>query len=302
MKIGLIDVDGHNFPNFALMKISAYHKLQGDIVEWASPLFDEYDIVYKSKIFTFSPDENYPWKGKVIKGGTGYDIKSKLPEEIENCRELDYSIYPNCDYSIQFFSRGCIRKCPFCLVNEKEGLIHSVTPHSLNPNGKHIEVLDNNFFANPHWREAVDYLEATGQYIKFHGVDVRIMTDEMAQSLARLKMKESIHIAWDLPNVDITKGLEILQRHISPNKVVCYVLIGFNSTFEQDLYRVRKLKEMKVKKPFVMIYRDYANPKPPTQQQKDFARWVNRSQLFHTMDFEDYSPRKGFYCREYLKK
>lgn len=128
------------------------------------------------------------------------------------------------------------------------------------------------------------------------------MTDEMAQSLARLKMKESIHIAWDLPNVDITKGLEILQRHISPNKVVCYVLIGFNSTFEQDLHRVRKLKEMKVKKPFVMIYRDYANPKPPTQQQKDFARWVNRSQLFHTMDFEDYSPRKGFYCREYLKK
>ena len=117
MKIGLVDVDGHNFVNFALMRISAYHKSLGDTVEWVDPIFGGgYDKVYMSKIFTFSPDYPYEFDCEVIKGGTGYDVKSRLPEEIEQSTAMDYSIYPNCDYSIQFFSRGCIRKCPFCLV------------------------------------------------------------------------------------------------------------------------------------------------------------------------------------------
>ena len=110
MRIGLVDVDGHNFPNYALMRISGYHKAKGDEVEWAVPLKNDYDIVYKSKIFTFTPDDMTPWNGKVIKGGTGYDIESKLPAEIEAFLDLDYSIYPQHKYSLQFFSRGCIRK------------------------------------------------------------------------------------------------------------------------------------------------------------------------------------------------
>lgn len=88
--IGLIDVDGHNFPNFALMKISAYHKAKGDQVNWASPLFGAYDLVYKSKIFTFTPDDASPYNCPVIKGGTGYDIRSRLPEEIEPPAALEY--------------------------------------------------------------------------------------------------------------------------------------------------------------------------------------------------------------------
>ena len=175
MRIGLVDVDGHNFPNFALMKISSYHKSLGDEVEWAMPLKNNYDIVYKSKIFTFTNDDMTPWNVKVIKGGTGYDIESKLPKEIEDVEDLDYSIYPQYNFSIQFFSRGCIRKCPFCLVRQKEGYIHEVTPTSLNPNGKHIEVLDNNFFANPSWKESVNWLLEANQKVKLHGVDVRIM-------------------------------------------------------------------------------------------------------------------------------
>lgn len=152
MKIGLIDVDGHHFPNFALMKLSAWHKSKGDIVEWADAMFGNgYDRIYKSKIFTFSPDENSPWTCEVIKGGTGYDIKSQLAPEIEVSSLMDYSLYPQYDYSIQLFSRGCIRHCPFCLVHDKEGGIHPVEPVQLNPNGMHIEVLDNNFFANPEW-------------------------------------------------------------------------------------------------------------------------------------------------------
>lgn len=149
MNIGLIDVDGHNFPNYALMKISAYHKSIGDTVEWADPMFGEYDLVYKSKIFTFTPDNMDVYECKVLKGGTGYDIKSKLPDYIESHTMLDYTIYPQFNFSIQFLSRGCIRRCPFCLVREKEGYIYPVEPLNLNSKGEWIEVLDNNFFANP---------------------------------------------------------------------------------------------------------------------------------------------------------
>lgn len=126
MRIGLVDVDGHNFPNFALMKISAFHKAKGDNVEWAMPMFGQYDRVYQSKIFTFTPDEQTDWRCEVVKGGTGYDIRRGLADEIEASTRMDYSIYPQYPFSIQFFSRGCIRRCPFCLVHDKEGEIHAV--------------------------------------------------------------------------------------------------------------------------------------------------------------------------------
>lgn len=187
--IGLIDVDSHKFPNFALMKISAYHKAKGDICDWAIPIMaQDYDRIYKSKIFSFTPDEATAWPCEVVTGGTGYDIKSKLPPEIEASRLMDYSLYPQYDFSIQFFSRGCIRKCPFCLVRDKEGYISSVEPVDLNPMGKHIEVLDNNFFANPEWRFAVEYLLKTNQKINIHGVDIRIMNEEQAFYLNKLRL------------------------------------------------------------------------------------------------------------------
>ncbi len=300
MRIGLVDVDGHNFPNYALMRISGYHKAKGDDVEWAVPLKNDYDIVYKSKIFTFTPDDLTPWNGDIIKGGTGYNIESKLPPEIEAFLDLDYSIYPQHKYSLQFFSRGCIRKCPFCLVRQKEGYIHEVEPTTLNPNGKHIEVLDNNFFANPNWRKAIDYLLEKNQKVKLHGVDVRIMNEEQAYWLNKLKMEGNIHIAWDLPQLDLTDRLKAMITHIKPSKISCYVLIGFNSTKEQDLHRVRTLKELGIQ-PFVQPYRDFENKRKPTQYEKDFARWANRPQLFTTMDFFDYEPRKGFFGRDYFK-
>ena len=195
-------MDGHNFPNFALMRISAYHKARGDQVEWATT-FNQYDKVMASKVFTFTPDFNYlTLNANVIeKGGTGYNIASRLSDDVENSLLMDYSIYPQYPFSIQFFSRGCIRRCPFCLVREKEGDIQSVEPVELNPMGKWIEVLDNNFFANPEWKYAVDYLLKAKQPIKLHGVDVRIMNEEQAYWLNKLKMKQNIHIAWDLPQL-----------------------------------------------------------------------------------------------------
>lgn len=299
MKIGLIDVDGHNFPNLALMKISAYHKSKGDDVEWYS-IFNHYDYVYMSKVFTFSPDYLYPVTSmNVIKGGTGYDITSRLPEEIEIC-DADYSIYPQHNFSIQFFSRGCIRNCPFCLVRKKEGKIQSSRIMSLNPKGKHIEVLDNNFFANPNCREAVEYLNSTNQYVNLHGVDVRIMDKEQAIALNSMNLKgSSIHIAWDNPKDDIIPQLKEMLKYVKKYKISCYVLIGYWSTYEQDYERVMKLAELGVD-PFVQPYRDFGNKRIPTQYEKDFASWVNKKQRFKAFDFSDFQPRKGFYCREYL--
>ena len=156
MKIGLIDVDGHNFPNIALMKIASWHRQQGDTAEWAFP-FEPYDRIYMSKVFTFTPDDLTAYQCPDIRrGGTGYDIKSRLPDEIDRHTGLAYDLYPQHEFSVQFYSRGCIRHCPFCLVHDKEGKIHAVEPMEWNPRAKWIEVLDNNFFAGPRWREAVE--------------------------------------------------------------------------------------------------------------------------------------------------
>lgn len=301
-KIGLIDVDGHNFPNYALMKISAYHKSLGDSVEWADPLFGiHYDIIYKSKIFSFSEDIPYFFNAdNIICGGTGYDIKSTLPPHIENFKQLDYSIYPQYNFSLQFFSRGCIRHCPFCIVHDKEGYIHPVQPLNLNPNGKWIEVLDNNFFANPQWKSAIQYLIDANQKVNLHGVDIRIMNQEQASYLDKLKLKQNIHIAWDLPQIDLTQKLIEVTKYLNPNKLHCYVLVGFNSTPQQDLYRLRTLKKLKIM-PFVQPYRNpNSKSSTPTQYQKDIARWANRTQIFKSCDFLDFSPRKNFSCKQYF--
>lgn len=302
MNIGIVDVDGHNFPNFALMKISAWHKSRGDKVEMAMPMFGEYDRVYQSKIFTFTPDASrFDGKCDIVRGGTGYDIRSRLPEEIERSTAMDYSIYPQYDFSIQFFSRGCIRRCPFCLVQDKEGMIHTVEPVQLNPNGKWIEVLDNNFFANPEWKAAVEYLRRSGQPVNLHGVDIRIMDEEQAYCLNQLRLRRSIHIAWDLPQLDLTEKLREAIRYIKPWKLMCYVLVGYNSTVEQDLYRIERLRELGIK-PFVMPYRDFENKAKPSQYAKDLAQYANKPQIFKTCKFEDFSPRKGFKCNTYLQQ
>lgn len=302
MNIGLIDVDGHNFPNFALMRSSAYYKSKGYNVEWAT-MFSEYDRVIASKIFTFSQDYNYLSlkSNEIIKGGTGYDIKSKLPDCIEDSNLMDYSLYPQYNFSIQFLSRGCIRKCPFCLVNEKEGYIKSVSPVDLNPKGKWIEVLDNNFFANPEWKDSINYLLKQKQPINLHGVDVRIMNEEQAFYLNKLKMKRNIHIAWDLPQIDLTDRLKEMIKYVKPYKITCYVLVGFNSTIEQDLFRLNTLKSLGIT-PFVQPYRDFTNKRKPKPYELDIARWANKMWIFKSCDFENFKPRKGFKCDYYLKQ
>lgn len=284
MKIRLVDIDG-KMPNLALMKISTFYKQFGHDVAWHNPLFDNsvgFDKLYISKLFNFSPNYQYvPADVEVFKGGTGYDLTTKLPEEIEQINKPDYLLYPQHDYSIQFFSRGCIRKCPFCVVPQKEGNIKSVDPMELNPKGKHIEVLDNNFFANPEWKIAINQLLEWKQPVNFSGIDVRIMDEEQAFQLNKIKLFKQLSIAWDNPKQNILPQLKEMLKYIKPYKIQCYVLIGYWSTPEQDLYRVEKLRELKID-PFVMPF-DKSN-----SYQKDFARWVNHKAVFKSVKWQDY--------------
>lgn len=279
MKIGVIDLDG-KYPNIALMKVSSYYKQLGCEVEHAT--IGYYDKLYISKLFNFTQENDCRLitSSEIHKGGTGYDIEKRLPIEIEQC-DPDYTIYPQCNFSLQFFSRGCIRNCPFCVVRRKEGYIMPVKPMKLNPKGNHIEVLDNNFFANPEWRSAIDYLLKINQPVNFHGVDVRIMNEEQAFWLNKLKHIKQIHIAWDFPKIDLVPQITEMTKHIKPYKIMCYVLIGYNSTPEEDLYRVEKLRELKID-PFVMPY-DKSDP-----YQRNFARWVNHKAIFKTVKWKDY--------------
>lgn len=272
--------------NIALMKIARHHRNNCDDVAFHSPLFDQdTDILYCSKLFSFTPDYQYSGLVHTIKGGTGYDVGSVLPDYIDRL-EPDYSIYPECDYSMQFFSRGCVRRCPFCVVRAKEGYIYKVKPMLLNPAGTRIEVLDNNFFANPEWKDAVDQIFEFGQKINLHGVDVRMLTDEQAQVLNTLPHYKQIHIAWDNPRTDIAKHIRRMLKYVPAYKIMCYVLVGYWSTQEEDLYRVEKLRELGVD-PFVMAF------DRSSQYQRDFQRWCNHKAVFKSVKWEEYNRRGG---------
>lgn len=298
MKVRLLANDS-KIPNLAIMKISTYHKNLGDDVDWYEPLLDYYDtdILYHSQIFTFTePYKYYPLNAKIIRGGTGIDIQSKLPQEIESIVDLDYSLYPDCDYSIQFLSRGCIRNCGFCLVREKEGLVHQVKPLNLNPNGKWINLLDNNLFSCKEWRENVEILKSYNQPIDFNqGIDLRILNEEQCKALKSLKIKQ-IHCAWDnYKDKDIIlPKIELLCKYIKPYKITCYVLVGFEDKeiIEQDLERVISLNKLGVN-PFAMGYVDFNNPNyEKSESVKNFCRWVNMKACFKSCTWEEYKKGK----------
>lgn len=297
MKIRLLAPDS-KMPNFAIMKISTYHKRLGDDVAWYEPLLDvDCDILYISKIFTFSDDPlitmPMPPHAKIIVGGTGYDVKSKLPPEIECINELDYSLYPECDYSIIFTTRGCIRNCAFCLVREKEGLIYDAEIPKLNPNGKYLRVQDNNFFASKTWRERISKLKSFNQPIDFNGgLDLRIMTEEMCMELKKCKIK-SIKVAFDnYEDKDIIMPkLKMLSQWVNPNKIVCYVLVGnkANHLLPEDIERVNLIWGGVGAYPFVMPYVDFNNTKREIPRDiKAFARWCNNRFIFKSCTWKEY--------------
>lgn len=299
MKVRLL-ADDSKIPNMAIMKISTYHKQKGDDVAWYDPLtdFTDTDILYHSRIFNFTPSYNYyPANAKIIRGGTGFDIYSKLPDEIEQIKELDYSLYPDCNYSIVFCSRGCIRQCEFCVVSKKEGLIHNIDMCDIKKDSKYIMILDNNFFANSNWRSQLQKLREYNKPLEFNtGIDLRILTEEMCKELAKCKIK-SIKVAWDnYKDKDaILPKLKLLTQYVKPYKIVCYVLVGFENKeiVDTDIERVDTIWSLGVY-PFAMGYIDFNNPNyKRTQSVKDFVRWCDNRFIFKSCTYEEYKKEKG---------
>lgn len=281
MRVGLINIEP-KVVNTAYMQIAYYYKRRGDTVEWWSPLTHrQFHAVFCSSLFDYTDKSEIP--DDVICGGTGFDVTSQLSSEIEDC-DYDYSIYPNCRKSFLWFSRGCPRNCPWCVVPEKEGRIKSVKRKNLNPKGKYIVVSDNNFFANPEWKGAVATLWRMAQPVVFQGIDVRTLNKFKCDILLTFKHYKQIKIAWDDPRVNLEPKLKQVIRWIKPYKLMCYVLIGFSSTEEEDLYRVDTLRSLGID-PFVMPY----NKKD--LYQRAFARWVNHKAIFKKVKWEDYRQR-----------
>lgn len=299
MKVALIDVDGHNFPNLPLMKLSAYHKNKGDSVEWYNPLtawYDVPDVVYMSKVFSFTHDYEHPVSAKsVIKSGTGYyypDGGQSLPYEIEHIYP-DYSIYPqHCkDTAYGFLTRGCPRGCGFCIVGKKEGLkSRKVADLSEFWNGqKNIVLLDPNITACKEWKELFQQLIESNSYVDFsQGLDIRVMTKEKAEMLSKIKVK-SVHFAWDRfeDKENIVSKFKQFKNITSWSraKMGVYVLTGYDTTFDQDLERVYTLIDLGYS-PYVMIYDKYKKKKKDPLVR--LQRWVNARLCFTTCKFEDY--------------
>ena len=273
MKIGLIDVDGHNFPNLALMKIAAYHKSLGDDVEWYDPMFSGHmDKVYMSKIFTFTDDYIYNIDSEeIVKGGTGYFYPTggtELPEEIEHIYP-DYSIYydkipATRETAYGFLTRGCPRGCDFCIVGKKEGRCSKkVADLSQFWKGqKYIEVMDPNLLACSEWKDLLQQLIDSKATVNINqGMDIRFMTEEKVETRNKLKVK-LIHFAWDNYEFETYEKLKKYRPLLKFNgrKLRVYVLVNFNTTLEQDLDRIYKLKELDYD-PYVMIYEKWNAPK-----------------------------------------
>ena len=288
MNVGLLDIDS-KMANLALMKISAYHKSIGDFVKWHDPLFDRPDKLYASKIFTFTPDYDSAWPDcEIIKGGTGYDITSKLPEEIENCQP-DYSIYPDCKSAIGFLTRGCIRKCSWCIVPEKEGNIHAVATWQQVKRNDSNEIMffDNNVLACQHGIDQIVELGNQKVRIDFNqGLDARLIDSFVAELLCRCKWIRFIRISCDSQSMiePVKKAVKHI-RFIKPKQeIFCYVLV---KDVSESLNIVEELRKINVT-PFAQSYRDFSGEDKRTQEQIRFCVWVNRKEKFKSCSFENY--------------
>ena len=302
MKIGLVDVDGHNFPNYALMKISSYHKSIGDDVEWANPIFGEYDLVYKSKVFTFTEDNYDVFDCEVKKGGTGYDITSKLPDHID-IMQPDYSLYGIDGTSYGFLTRGCPNKCKWCIVPIKEGKVYPYRDIDDVANGNNrIILMDNNILASDYGINQLIKIADKGYRVDFNqGLDARLITQDIASILSKIKWIRYIRLACDRSSqIDsVIKAHDLLSDNGYNKGIFCYFLIN---DWHDVNNRLSCLREYKWFIPHGQPYRDFNNPKQVIPQwQKDMARWMNKKWVYESCDFKDFEPRKGFRCSRYFE-
>lgn len=300
MNIGLIDVDQTKFPNLALMKLSALEKFKGNNVTWYTP-FEEYDIVYISKVFTFTPDiRNYINNAdRIIKGGTGYSLSSKLPEEAEYITP-DYSIYPyipdNTAYG--YLTRGCINNCSWCIVPKKEGYIKPYMDiDDVAAGRKHVILMDNNILAaGDYCLEQLEKIAQKGYIVDFNqAMDARLVTPEIADLLVRIKWISHVRFGCDTEAQikDCERVINMLNERGYKKLFVLYTMIHGDA---MDCYRrISYWREKYDGRVSVTAqpYIDFKAKNNIPKWQKDLARWANRRWFYHASDFLDFYIRKG---------
>lgn len=282
MIIGLHDSDKTAFPNLALMKISAWHKAQGDTVEWWNPLCS-YDKVYSSKVFTFTPECEY-LPPDAVKGGTGYGLYNELPEEMD-AMQPDYTIYPHCTHAIGFLTRGCIRHCPWCVVPQKEGAIrpYRTWQEIKRPDSRDIVFLDNNVLACMHGIEQMISMIGHDVRIDFNqGLDARLIDNDVARILSMLKWIRHIRMSCDTDAMleVVLAAIERMKKHgVKPYRVFVYLLVQDIQSAEHRAITLRDAGA----DVFAQPYRDFENNIEPTADMKALARWVNHKAIFNSV-------------------
>lgn len=308
--IGLIDVDGTgNFPDLALMKLSAWHKKNGDEVEWYT-IFGDYDIVYMSKVFTHTPDfgEIITNAKEIRRGGTGYDLTTRLPPEAEKIIP-DYSLYPFIDKksAYGFLTRGCVRKCPWCIVPKKEGRICKYQDvEEIAVNGRtRLVLMDNNILAAGDYAlEQFDKIIRRRFAVDFNqALDARLVDDVFADKMAKMRWIKYIRFGCDT-NAQIAeceRAISMLRDRGYTGKFFLYTILqGDIRECYDRVAHFRRKGDNKVT-PFAQPYLDFSRKTQNIPEwQRDMARWANRKEIYETTDFVDFEPRKGFKCGEYF--
>ncbi len=296
MRVALHDVDS-KIPNLALMKLSASHKARGDSVEFYSALWDaEYDMVYSSKVFSWTPGDNI-FNESTIRGGSGYN-RLLLPDEIEHLMP-DYDLY-GANYSMGFTTRGCPRSCEFCIVPEKEGRIRHNADISEFLAHKNLVLMDNNIFAlKGQFEKVAEQILSAGVKVDFNqGLDIRLLTPDRAAILKQLRPLKQWRFAYDSLKYEASfrKGAEILiEANIRPGLISVYVLVGYDDDIKGALDRISTVYDDYGFDPYVMVYRNFdagnlsdMNYWRGKKQLRDLRRWGNGKNLFKSVAWQDY--------------
>jgi hypothetical protein len=308
MRIALLDVDGHNgHPNLALMKLSAYHKKQGDTVEWYNAIDGHYDIAYLSKVFTHTSDNlEYIHADRIEKGGTGYSLTKELPKEAD-LLQPDYSIYPSIDSKTAygFLTRGCPNKCKWCIVPKKEGNVRPyMDVEEIAINGRtNLILMDNNILASDYGLQQIEKIIKLGLKVDFNqAMDARLVTPEVGKMLARVKWIKRIRFGCDTEQQieHCEKAIELIDGAGYKGEYFFYCML--HGDIRENLSRVNHWKNRGRRYlPHCQPYLDFnSRIQNIPQWQLDMARWADRKELFRTVEFVDYEPRKGFRCKEYI--
>lgn len=336
MNIGLIDVDGRHgkkkwgatiYPNVALGKLARWHVMQGDNVEWAQPIdlftHKHYDILYASKVFNFSPDVDYRQFSfdRLEKGGTGYDIRKCLPDEIDRLQPW-YPLFPWLpkNQAVGSLTKGCPNKCPWCVVPTKEGRIRPYMDiEEIAIEGRdHVVLMDNNILATGDYaKQQLQKIIDLGLHIDFNqAMDARLVTPEYTELLGQIKWIDSrIRFGCDTTAQikQCERAMELINDAGFKGEYFLYTMIGgkndFTECYDRIHYWWERLQDFRKNKigravyAYAQPYRDPNNSNHIVPEwQKDMARWCNKRMIFCTTDFKDFSPRKGFTCRKYFNE